>query len=254
MINRVGMQLYTLRDLMKTPKEIAATLKQVKKIGYPAVQVSGIGAIEPKELRAIADDLDLNLCCSHIGYDDLMNNLISVVEKHHIWGCKQISVPVTPEKMRNGKGYVQFAKEMTKVGKKLADEGITLSYHNHAFEFEKFGKKTGMDLIYDNSDPKYFQAEIDVYWVQYGGSDPVAWCEKMKGRLPLVHLKDFGIVNNTPTYMEVGEGNIDMLSVIKACKKAKTQWYLVEQDICRRSPLESAKISFQNLKKLMAMV
>ncbi len=254
MINRVGMQLYTLRELMKTPKDIAATLKQVKKIGYPAVQVSGIGPIDSTELRKICDNLDLIICASHTGYDDLMKNLGAVIEKHHIWGCDQIAVPVTPDFLRNGKGYVKFAREMTAVGRKLAKAGITLSYHNHSFEFQKFNGKLGLDLIYDNSNPEFFQGEIDTYWIQHGGQDPAAWCEKLKGRLPLLHLKDYGVLETGPTYVEVGEGNLNWPAILKAAKKAKCLWYLVEQDTCQRPPLESAKISFQNLKRIMQSI
>jgi sugar phosphate isomerase/epimerase len=254
MINRIGMQLYTLRDLMKTPKDIAATLKQVKKIGYPAVQVSGIGEIDPAELRKICDDLDLIICASHTSYEDLMKDLDAIIEKHQIWSCSQIAVPVTPGSMRDAKGYVKFAREMTKVGQKLAKAGITLSYHNHSFEFMKFNGKLGLDLIYDNSDPKYFQGEIDTYWVQHGGQDPVAWCQKLQGRLPLLHLKDYGITDNGPTYVEVGEGNLNWPAIFKAAKKAKTLWYLVEQDVCTRPPLQSAKISFQNIQRILKSI
>jgi len=254
MLNRIGINLYTLRDLLKTPADIAVTLKQVKKIGYPAVQVSGVGPIDPNELKTICDNLGLVICATHTGYDDLTKNLAMVIDKHHLWNCKQAAVPVTPDTLRNGKGYVQFAKEMTKVGKKLAAEGITLSYHNHSFEFVRYNGKLGMDLIYGHSDPKYFQGEIDTYWVQHGGGNPVEWCAKLAGRLPLVHLKDYGITDQGPTFMEVGEGNLDMPAILKACKKAKTQWYLVEQDTCPGCPLDSAKISYQNLKRLMQAI
>ncbi|NLX04523.1 MAG: sugar phosphate isomerase/epimerase [Phycisphaerae bacterium] len=249
-IDKVAAQLYTLRDLCKTPADIAETLKKVRQIGYPAVQVSGIGPIDPKELRKLCDDLGLVICASHTGYDDLMNKLTEVIAKHQVWGCTQIAVPVTPDKMRNQSGYVQFAREMSKVGQRLAKEGITLSYHNHSFEFQKYGGKTGLELIYDNSDPQYFQGEIDTYWVQHGGGDPAGWCRRLKNRLPLVHLKDYGIVDNKPTYMEIGEGNLNWAAILPACRDAGTQWYPVEQDVCPGDPIESMKISFENLKRL----
>lgn len=30
-----------------------------------------------------------------------------------------------------------------------------------------------------------------------------------------------------------------------------TQWYMVEQDVCRHPPIESLKISFNNLKTVL---
>ena len=254
MIDRIGINLYTLRELMKTPADIASTLKKVKEIGYPSVQISGIGSIEPKELKKITDDLGLVISATHNKYADLMNDLDTVVEKHKIWNCTQAAISMMPTEFCSAEGYVKFAGEMSLVGEKLLKHGITFSYHNHSFEFERFNGKTGLELIYENSDPKYFQAEIDTYWVQHGGGDPVAWCERMAGRLPLVHLKDYAIVNRTPTFMEVGEGNLDMAAIVKACKEAGCLWYLVEQDVCRRPQLESAAISYRNLKQLLQSV
>jgi len=251
MIDRIGINLYTLRDLLKTPSEIAKTFKALKKIGYPSVQISGLGPIEPAELKKIADANGLLLCSSHTRYEDLTANLSQVIDKHLLWNCKQIAVPITPDSMRNAKGYVKFAKQMSKIGQKLAHAGITLSYHNHSFEFVRYNGKTGLELIYENSDPKYFQGEIDTYWVQHGGGNPVAWCEKLKNRLPLVHLKDYAINETGPIFKEVGEGNLDMPRIIQACKKAKTKWFLIEQDICPGNPLTSAKISYQNLCRII---
>jgi len=72
----------------------------------------------------------------------------------------------------------------------------------------------------------------------------------MKGRLPVLHLKDMGIKDNKPIMMEVGEGNLNWEAIIKAAQDAGTKWYLVEQDICQRPPIESLKISLENMKKM----
>lgn len=73
----------------------------------------------------------------------------------------------------------------------------------------------------------------------------------MANRLPLAHLKDYGIVNDAPTYMEVGEGNLDMAAILIACRTAGCEWYLVEQDMCLRPSLESIAVSYQNLRRLL---
>lgn len=251
MINKVAAQLYTLRDLLQTPRQIADTLKKVKAIGYDAVQVSGIGPIDPKELKTICDDLGLVICATHVGYDDLMNDLPGVIAKHQLWQCIQAALGSLPTEMRSEKGYVEFARKMNIAGEQLAKEGLTLSYHNHAFELQKYGETTGLDMIYDNSDPENLQAEIDTYWIQYGGSDPAWWCRKLAGRLPLVHLKDYGMVDNTPTFMEVGKGNLNWPAIFDACKRAGAVWYPVEQDTCPGCPLDSLETSFQNLQRML---
>ena len=64
--SQIACQLYTLREFTKTPADIASTLKQVKQIGYDAVQFSGIGKIDPKELAAILKGEGLACCATHV--------------------------------------------------------------------------------------------------------------------------------------------------------------------------------------------
>jgi sugar phosphate isomerase/epimerase len=132
----------------------------------------------------------------------------------------------------------------------LHDAGLTFSYHNHSFEFVRFGKRTGLDLLYEESDPRYLQAELDTYWIQHGGGDPADWVRKMKGRMPVVHLKDMVIVDGEPTMAEIGEGNLNWPAILAACAEAGVEWYAIEQDICRRDPFESLKISYDNLRQM----
>jgi len=244
----IGAQLYTLRDYMKTPKDIIKTLRELRKIGYEAVQVSGIGPIAPRDLRKILDDEGLVACATHTGYDVLVKETGRVIEDHKMLGASHVACPGLASEYHNGEGYKTVARELSKVGKVLKEHGITLSYHNHGSEFEKYGDRIGLEILYEESDPAYLQAEIDTYWVQYGGGDPAAWCRKLKGRLPLLHLKDMGIQDNKQIMMEVGEGNLEWDTILSACREAGTQWYLVEQDVCQRHPLESLKISLENMK------
>jgi len=253
MTEKIAIQLYTLTDRLQTPADIAESMKKLRPIGYPAVQASGLGPIDPKEFKAICDDLQFIICSTHTAYEELMNDLDAVIAKHHLWNCKHIAVPSVPQHLRCEKGYLQFANEMSRVGEKLLAEGMTLSYHNHAFEFQKYGDKTALELIYENSDPRYLQGEIDTYWIQYGGGDPIQWCRKLSGRLPIVHLKDYGIIDNTPTFMEVGKGNLNWPEILKACEQAGTQWYAVEQDGCQ-TPFESLKISYENFVRFAEQI
>ena len=132
----------------------------------------------------------------------------------------------------------------------MAEGGLTFSYHNHSFEFEKFSDKVGLEILRAESDPKYFNLEIDTYWVQHGGGDPTEWILKCKGRIPLLHLKDMANQGGQPVMAEVGEGNLNWPRIQDAAKEAGVEWYLVEQDICRRDPFESLAISFRNLKAM----
>lgn len=243
-------QLYTLREYLKTPEDIAKSLKRVREIGYQAVQVSGMGPIEPAELKRIVDGEGLEICATHVDYATLRNETQRVIDEHQLWGCKVIALPALPGEYRNEAGYRQFAKEATELGKRLAEAGIELAYHNHSFEFVRFGKETGLSILYNESDPAYLKAELDTYWVQHGGGDPADWIRKLKGRQTVIHLKDMVIHDGKQIFAEVGEGNLNWPAILEACKEANIRWYIVEQDVCQRDPFESLAISLRNLKEM----
>ncbi len=249
-LKNVGAQLYTLRDQMKTAPEIAQTLKQVRAIGYEVVQASCVGPIRPQELKKILDDNGLWACSTHESLDDIFKNTDQLIERLKILGAVTTAIPHIGEEYRSAEGYKRLAHSANIAGRKLKAAGITLLYHNHGFEFQKYGDKIGLEILYDESDPECLQGEIDTYWVQYGGGSPTAWCRRLQGRLPLVHLKDMTIIDNQPTMAEIGQGNIDFKEVCQACDQSGTTWFMVEQDVCQRPPLESLKMSFDYLKQL----
>lgn len=244
---QLAAQMYTLREFAKTPKDLAETLKKVKKIGYDAVQISGVCAIEYSELHKLLEDTGLICCATHIGFEAMRDNPTKVIQDHYTIQCKYPAIGGLPSEYRNAEGYAKFAKEATEVGKKLAEGGVYFGYHNHSFELEKYGDRTGLATIYEDSDPRYLKAEIDTYWIQHGGGDAAAWIEKLKGRIPLVHLKDMAVRGNNPIMAEVGEGNMNWKAILAACKSAGVEWYIVEQDVCERDPFESLAISLKNL-------
>ncbi len=245
-------QLYTLRDYTQTARDFADSMRKVRQIGYSAVQVSGIGPIPPGEVKRIVDGSGLTICNTHIGFDRLTKDLPAVIDEHRLWGCRHVAVGSMPASYRGAgeAGFRQFAKDAADVGRKLAAAGLTFSYHNHSFEFVRFGKRTGLDILYDESDLSAVRAEIDTYWVQHGGADPAQWVRRVKGRMPVVHLKDMVIVDDQQAMAEVGEGNLNWPAILGACREAGVEWYAVEQDVCRRSPFESLAISYRNLREM----
>lgn len=244
---KIALTLYTLRQYVQTQEDMAITFKRVKKIGYNTVQLSGLGSIDTRELRKMLDDAGLEVCATHVSYDRLKNDFDRMIEEHRMLRCPHIAIGSLPADMRHKQGYIQFAIEATKIGKKICDKNLDFSYHNHAFELAKYDGKTGLEIIYEESDRKAVLAEIDTYWIQYGGGDPAFWIKKMKDRIKIVHFKDMGIINNVPTMFEVGEGNLNWKEIIDACRYSGAEWLVVEQDTCQRDPFESIRISFQNM-------
>lgn len=248
--SRIGAQLFTLRDFTKTPADIAQTMKKLRKIGYEAVQISALGPIDPAELKRIVDGEGIYICASHIPYERMRDEPERVIEEHHLWGCKYPAIGGMPDKYRTEDGYYRFAREASGVARRLAEAGLYFSYHNHSFELEKFGGRTGLEILRTESDHDVFNLEIDTYWIQHGGGDPAEWILRCKGRIPLLHLKDMGVKDGQPTMMEVGEGNLNWCAILEAAREAEVEWYLVEQDICHRDPFESLAISLRNLREM----
>jgi sugar phosphate isomerase/epimerase len=244
-------QLYTIREYTKTLEDFDASMKKVAEIGYTAVQVSGIGPIPHNEVKAVVDNYGLKICITHVGFDYLQNDMDSAIAQHKLWACPNVAIGSLPGAYRGSEaGFIQFAKDATVVGKHLAEAGLSFSYHNHSFEFVRFGNRTALEIIYAESDPRYLKAEIDTYWVQHGGGDVREWILRMKNRMPVIHFKDMVMVDGQQTMAEIGEGNLYWPGIITACEEAGVEWYAIEQDVCQRNPFESLQISYDNLRAM----
>ena len=246
-------QMYTVREFTKTPADIAASIKKVRALGYEAMQTSAFGDIDPKELKKIADDEGMAICATHISFEQMRDDTQAVIDEHNIWECKYPAIGGMPAEYREagGDGYRRFAVEASEVARKLADAGLTFAYHNHSHELERFGDRTGLDILFEDSDPEVFQMEIDTYWIQHGGADPAAWIRKAAGRSDLVHVKDMRMKGREQLFAEVGEGNLNWSSIVEASKEAGAKWYIVEQDQCYdRDCFDSLGISLKNLKAM----
>ncbi|MHB9133202.1 MAG: sugar phosphate isomerase/epimerase family protein [Armatimonadota bacterium] len=245
----IAAQLYTLRDFMKTPRDIATTMHRVKAMGYDGVQLSALGPIDPKELADILHGEGIAAAATHVSVDRLLNDLPALIDEHRMWGCRHVAIGGLPGEYRSREGYVKFAGVATEIARKLAEAELTFSYHNHSFELERFDGKTGLEMIYENSSDQVL-AEIDTYWIQHGGADPVDWINRVSRRMVIVHFKDMGFADGNQVMAEVGEGNLNWPRIIDACRACGVQWYAVEQDVCRRDPFESLEISLRNLHAL----
>jgi len=242
----VALQLYTVRD--ETAKDFLGTLERVAQIGYEGVEFAGTGGLSSSELKKALDELGLKPAGSHVGIDQLKGNLDAVIEYNLEIGNRYVVCPFMPEEMRGSASqWREVAETLSEIGAKCKEEGLILCYHNHAFEFQRFNGKYGLDILYESSDPEFLKAEIDTFWVKFGGEEPAEYIRKLAGRCPLIHLKDMG--EDGKTFMEVGEGIMDFMAIFDASEKSGVQWYIVEQDVCQRPSLESARISFENLRK-----
>jgi sugar phosphate isomerase/epimerase len=242
--------MYTLREHLKTPADIAKTCKRVRQMGYEAIQVSAFGPIEPTELAKILHNEGLEVAATHVSID-MMRDAAKCVDYHKTLGCKYPAIGGYNPGEHTPELYTAFAREYTHIGDQLAKQGLSVGYHNHSRELSRLSDgKTILDTLIDNSGRSVW-FEIDVYWITHGGGDPAAWINKVQGRIPCIHFKDMKVsIKQEQQMCEVGSGNLNWPNIIQACKQAGTQWYLIERDNGELDPFESLKISFDQLKAM----
>ena len=120
-----------------------------------------------------------------------------------------------------------------------------MAYHNHAFEFTRGSNgRLGLETLYDSTAPDLVKSELDVAWVQIGGGDPAAWIERLKGRIPLIHLKDYN-PDMTPQWQPGGEGVVDWNAVLAAAKNVGVEFGAIELDESPGDPVEAVRSSYR---------
>jgi sugar phosphate isomerase/epimerase len=244
---KIALQLYTVRQELQ--RDFLGTIAKVAQIGYPAVQFAGYGGLSAAELKKALAGLGLAVGGSHVNLEALEQQPDREINYCLDVGTPDVIIPVMPQAWRgSSEGYRRLADTMNRLGARCKELGARLSYHNHAFEFEKLGDRYPLDLLFDWCDPELVKWEPDIYWVKYGQEDPAAYIRKYAGRTPVVHLKDM-TAGSSPTYAEVGEGILDWPSIFAASEASGAEWYVVEQDQCARPPLESAALSLQHLRE-----
>ncbi len=238
---RLSVQLYTVRDALA--EDYVGTLRKLKAIGLEYVEGAGsYGGGTPEEGKAILDDLGLKASGSHVGLDRLQHHLDEVIAEHKTMGIPFVIVPYLVEADRHD--YTKLAGILTPIATKIKEHGLTLCYHNHDFEFQRFNDETGLEILYSKTNPNLVQAELDLAWVAIAGADPVATMETYANRLPLVHLKDYD-PNTTPRWRPAGEGVMDWDACLAAANDAGVQYGVIELDESPGDPIDAVRKSFE---------
>ncbi len=249
MKNRVGITLYNVRNELK--EDFFGTLKVLADMGYPAIQLSGFDfkTQDPVKIKSEADKLGLKIAGMHFSYGAVQNELDFYMNYMDIVGSRYMVVPALPEEVRSLDGFKKAADILNEKGRILKENGFKLGYHNHAFEFEKYGDKMGMDILMENLEPDLVFFEADVYWVKKGGQDILKTLNKYNRKAYLLHIKDMED-SEEASFCEIGEGTIDFKEIFQLKDKYEIDWFVIEQDRGNKPALESAKISIDNLKKM----
>ena len=251
---QIAIQFYTLRKQCATVEDFASTCRKVREIGYEAVQISGVDrqVIPEAQIAQICADHGLNICATHEDAKEILEAPLKVVERLLALGTKLTAYPYPSGiDFSSETAVAEFISKLNQSGQILAENGMVLAYHNHHHEFRQLGGRLILDRIYEDTEPTALQAELDTYWVQYGGGDSAASCRKLTGRLPMIHLKDFRINDESQIeFSEVGQGNLDMPAIIRAAEESGCRWFIVEQDTCPGDPFDSIRLSYDHLRGL----
>lgn len=265
----IAVQLYSVRDDMAADFE--GTLKKVKEMGYDGVEFAGLFGKSAAEIKEMCKEIGLIPISAHIPFIDMMNDP-SLLEVYAEIGCEYVVIPYLTEEYRPGNDKFKEVIEGAKMlGKKANELGMTLAYHNHDFEFDKINGEYALDILYKEVTADLIEAELDTCWVNVGGENPADYIRKYKGRVNILHLKDFagsksenmyaliGIdedekkdIKGKFEFRPVGSGVQDFPSILKAAKESGTKWVVVEQDSPSMglTPMECIKSGIDYLKTL----
>ena len=276
---KIGVQMMMLKGKVE---ELGAyeTMRKVNELGYHAVEVSQIPMTPENvaELKRASQDFDIKIAAMSAALEPmlpgapgetLINDFDKIVSDCKTLDCNFLRIGMMPlNRMGDKEQIMEFVAKAEDMAHKLAEHGIELYYHTHHLEFQKFDGEYLLDIIKNNTTKLGF--ELDVHWIQRAGVNPVEFVKQYKGRISLLHLKDYrigqmdlskvdfndlvgfmNIFTNTIEFAEVGEGNLDIPAIIEAGLEAGAQYFLVEQDdVYGRDPFDCLQTSAENLRKM----
>ena len=245
----IGLQLYSLRDAMKT--DVLSTLKQVAEMGFTTVETASydngkIYGMAPAEFKKIIKGLGMKVTSTHLGGPNYTKETAQeaidwwkkAIEDHVEAGVRFMVKPSMPisKTLDELKMWCDFYNTL---GEMTAASNIQFGFHNHAHEFDKIEGEVMYDYMIKNTDPKKVFFEMDVYWVMKSGNSPVEYMNKYPDRFPVLHIKD---------EKEIGEsGLLDFKSIYETAYKNGLKDSFVEVERYNFEPIESVRKSFQYL-------
>lgn len=244
-LEKIGVQLYTIRDYMHDEEEIKTSFEKLKKLGYDEVQTAGC-TVPYTAFGHLAREAGLTIVGTHDKFERMCNEPEKMMDDHDALGTKIMGIGGCFRE--TAEEYADFIANANALAQKIRARGFRFTYHNHSHEFRKLGGKLIMDMLLEGLDPQNTGFVLDTYWVQHGGGDVREWIEKCKGRVDILHLKDMArsMDNNAPQpqyYTEIGNGNLYWEGILETALNTGVRHFVVEQDTCPGDPFESLKQS-----------
>jgi sugar phosphate isomerase/epimerase len=247
-LDRIGLALITVGPL--TSRDYERTLQQVAEIGYRDVDMYIYDSKrEPAETRAMLDRTGLACPSARVATSALYRGWDRFLDAANTLGARWITLANVPyEERLHLRDWQEIADVLNKAGDAARRHGLSLCYHNHAFELESLEGKVPLDLLLASTDSALVKLQMDVYWMTHGGRNPATEIRRLGSRVATLHLKD---MDATPArgITSVGRGTIDFKSVLAAAADAKVSHYFVEED-APADPLVAIRSSYAYLARL----
>ncbi len=271
---KIGVQMMMLKGKV-AENGAYQTMKKLHELGFHSVEVSQIPMTPEnvEEMRRASKDFSITITSITAPLDgdneNLEDNFEKIVADCKRLDCQFIRIGMLPVTIMGDKDKIMdYISRAEKMAQRLHSEGISLYYHTHHIEFERYDGKFLLDIMKENTSLLGF--ELDVHWIHRAGVDPVQLIREYKGRVALIHLKDYRIGNlgltaedlqdrskfhnkfiNLIEFAEVGEGNLNMPAIIEASLEAGAEHFLIEQDdTYGRDPFDCLHDSAENLRKM----
>lgn len=255
----IGLQLYSLRNEFKT--EVPGTLDLVQGWGIREIEGGGTYGLPMDEFKQLLKANKLKMVSVGADFDQLKNDPQSAIDNAKAFGAKYVVcfwIPHGDDNVFTIDHMKEAADVFNKAGKMLAENGLSLCYHPHGYEFRPYEGGTLFDYLAKATDPKYLNFEMDVFWVKHPGQDPVELLKKYPRRFVLMHLKDrkHGTEGNqngradVETNVVLGTGDVGIEAIMKEAKKAGVKHYFIEDESSHSvSQIPKSLEYLKNLKK-----
>lgn len=259
---KIALNLYALRHHLKTDHQIIDALQHLKGMGYDAIQLSGMSDWTNDRIALIAStcrELGIEIAGTHPRLTSLESISTPLIEQHKMLHTKVLGIGSMPEKYNRQDltHYQDFILSCHRYARLLSDQGITLTYHHHAFEFSKIQGLYPMDIILQTMHQSPLMLEVDVYWLQYAGINPITFIQKYHQHIAMLHLKDMKIAitghwGTIQQFCPIGDGNIQYRQLISQLRALDIPWLIVGQDeFYGADPYEELRRSLTFLKSII---
>jgi sugar phosphate isomerase/epimerase len=238
----IALQLYTIRDLLA--KDYEGTIRKVAEMGYVGVETANMFGGSPATAAKLFGELGLTVSGAHSPLP-LGDQKQEVINTMSALNCKRLILPGhPPETYQSLDGIKRICDSLNEASLVAKANGFQVGYHNHWFEYQVVENRIPADVMLEYLDHNVF-FEVDVYWVQTAGQNPVDAVRRLGSRAPLLHVKDGPCQIEAPM-TALGEGVVDIPGVV-AAGAGSTEWLIVELDHCATDMMEAVRKSYQYL-------